>query len=89
MLSGSSSRKYKQSGRIFSIREEKVDCGIDFLTTQMFLIMRFSIALVENCAIAGIDVPLIAGMRRLANANRLKEALSFRAVLFPKVYENP
>ena len=77
MPSGSSSRKYKQSGRIFSIRE-KVDCGIDFLTTQMFLIMRFSIALAENCTIKGIDVPLIAGVMPIANANRLKEALSFQ-----------
>ena len=40
--------------------KQKVDCGVDFLTTQMFFDNTVFYNFREMCAIKGIDVPLIA-----------------------------
>ena len=51
--------------------KQKVDCGVDFLTTQMFFDNTVFYNFREMCAIKGIDVPLIAGIMPITKHCRL------------------
>lgn len=66
--------------------KEKVDCGIDFLTTQMFFDNDVFYTFREHCAIKGIDVPLIAGIMPITNANFIKKTVSLSGGRLPKKF---
>ena len=70
----------------FQHLKEKVDCGIDFLTTQMFFDNEIFYRFMENCAIKGIDVPLIAGVMPITNANQIKRSVELSGCAFPKKF---
>jgi len=66
------------SDRISEIRflKEKVDAGADYIVTQLFFDNRDYYDYVERCALAGIDVPIIAGIMPITgvrNMNRMAE----------------
>ena len=55
--------------------KQKVDCGVDFLTTQMFFDNTVFYNFREMCAIKGIDVPLIAGIMPITKASQLERTV--------------
>lgn len=67
--------------------KEKVDCGLDFLTTQMFFDNDVFLNFKENCLIKGIDVPIIAGIMPITNANQIKRSVELSGCVFPKKFE--
>ena len=59
--------------------KEKVDAGLDFLTTQMFFDNEVFFRFVDRCRNAGITVPIIPGLKPLTTArqvNLLPESFS-------------
>ncbi len=65
--------------------KHKVDCGCDFLITQLFFdngaFMRFR----ERCAAKGITVPILAGIMPVQNASQIKRMCALSgASLTPK-----
>ena len=51
--------------------KEKIDAGADYVVTQMFFDNAKYFEFVERCRKAGIDVPIIPGLKPLVNARQL------------------
>lgn len=66
--------------------KEKVDCGVDFLTTQMCFDNEIFLNFVENCRIKGIDVPINAGIMPITNASQIKRSVELSNCAFPKKF---
>ncbi len=54
----------------------KVDCGMDFLTSQLFFDNGKFLDFVEMCRIKGIDVPIIAGIMPITNAKQIRRSIA-------------
>lgn len=67
--------------------KEKVDCGLDFLTTQMFFDNEIFLNFKENCRIKGIEIPIIAGIMPITNANQIKKSVELSNCAFPKKFK--
>lgn len=67
--------------------KEKVDCGLDFLTTQMFFDNEVFLRFKENCLIKGINIPIIAGIMPITNAGQIKRSVELSGCKFPKKFE--
>ena len=63
--------------------KQKVDCGVDFLTTQMFFDNTVFYNFREMCAIKGIDVPLIAGIMPITKASQLERTVKLSGCSLP------
>ena len=55
--------------------KQKVDCGVEFLTTQMFFDNDKFFNFYEMCRIKGINVPIIAGIMPITNANQIRHSI--------------
>ncbi len=66
--------------------KEKVDCGLDFLTTQMFFDNDAFYNFREMCAIKGIDVPLVAGIMPITNVNLIERTVKLAGCSLPKKF---
>ena len=66
--------------------KEKVDCGLDFLTTQMFFDNEVFYNFKENCEIKGINVPIIAGIMPITNAGQIKRSIELSGCILPKKF---
>lgn len=51
--------------------KHKVDCGSDYIVTQMFFDNKKYFAFVEKCRAMGITVPIIPGIKSLATKSQL------------------
>lgn len=67
--------------------KEKVDCGVDFLTSQMFFDNEKFLNFREMCAIKGIDVPIIAGIMPITNAKQIKRSVELSNCTLPKKFK--
>lgn len=67
--------------------KEKVDCGLDFLTTQMFFDNELYLRFRDDCAKKGIEVPIIAGIMPVTNANQITRILTLSECKMPKKFE--
>jgi len=67
--------------------KEKVDCGLDFLTTQMFFDNDAFYNFREMCAIKEINVPIIAGIMPITNAGQIKRSVELSNCSLPKKFE--
>lgn len=56
--------------------KEKVDCGLDFLTSQLFFDNGKFLDFVEMCRIKGINVPIIAGIMPITNAKQIRRSIA-------------
>lgn len=66
--------------------KEKVDCGIDFLTTQMFFDNNVFYHFCEMCAIKEINVPIIAGIMPITNAGMIKRSVELSNSTLPEKF---
>ena len=51
--------------------KKKVDAGADYIITQMFFDNQIYYDFVEKCRAAGIDVPIIPGLKPLSTARQI------------------
>lgn len=79
--------------RVFDMArlKEKVDCGLDFITTQMFFDNNAFFNFREMCAVKEINVPIIAGIMPITNAKQIKRSIELSncsvPVKFQKIME--
>lgn len=66
--------------------KEKVDCGLDFLTSQLFFDNDKFLDFVEMCRIKGIDVPIIAGIMPITNAKLIRRSIALSNCSVPKKF---
>lgn len=79
----------ESAGRVEDIAhlKEKVDCGLDFLTSQMFFDNEAFYNFREMCAIKEINVPIIAGIMPITNAKQIKRSAELSNCTIPKKFE--
>lgn len=63
--------------------KEKVDAGCDFLTTQMFFDNNILYNFMYKALKMGIDVPVVAGIMPVTNANQVKRIMSLSGNMVP------
>lgn len=64
--------------------KEKVDCGCQFLTTQMFFDNNVLYNFMYRIREAGIEVPVVAGIMPVTNAKSIKRICSMNNSLLPQ-----
>lgn len=63
--------------------KEKVDCGVDFLITQMFFDNSALYSFLYRAQEQGIDVPVLAGVMPVTNAAQMARILSLSGTTLP------
>lgn len=63
--------------------KEKVDAGLDFLTTQMFFDNNILYAYLAKIRSAGIKVPVVAGVMPVTNAKQITRICKLSGTLLP------
>lgn len=66
--------------------KEKVDCGLDFITSQMFFDNEKFYSFLEMCAIKEINVPVVAGIMPITNASQIKRSVELSNCSVPKKF---
>lgn len=66
--------------------KQKVDCGVEFLTSQMFFDNDKFLNFYEMCAIKGINVPIIAGIMPITNAKQIRRSIELSNCSVPKKF---
>ena len=62
---------------------EKVDAGLDFLTTQMFFDNNILYAYLSKLRSAGVKVPVVAGIMPVTNAKQIARICKLSGTLLP------
>ena len=68
--------------------KEKVDCGCEFLTTQMFFDNNLIYNFLYKIREAGITVPIVAGIMPITNANQVERAIKLSGSLMPQRFKS-
>ena len=68
--------------------KEKVDCGCEFLTTQMFFDNNLLYNFLYKIREAGISVPIVAGIMPITNANQVERAIKLSGSLMPQRFKS-
>ena len=68
--------------------KHKVDCGCDFLTTQMFFDNNLLYSFLYKIRERGITVPVIPGIMPITNANQLDRALRLSGSFMPQRFRS-
>lgn len=63
--------------------KEKVSCGVDFLTTQMFFDNDVLYGFLYRALKAGIDVPVIPGIMPITNAKQIERSCAMSGAHLP------
>lgn len=66
--------------------KHKVDCGVEFLTSQMFFDNEKFLDFVNLCRQKGIEVPIIAGIMPIANAKQIRRSIELSNCSVPKKF---
>ena len=66
--------------------KQKVDCGVDFLTTQMFFDNSVYYDFVENVRKAGIDVPVIPGIMPITRESQIENVIKLSGCKMPQQF---
>lgn len=64
--------------------KNKVDCGVDFLTTQMFFDNNILYNFLYRIREKGITVPVLPGIMPITNARQMKRALELSGTVLPQ-----
>lgn len=62
----------------------KVECGCEFLTTQMFFDNNILYNFLYRLYRAGVDVPVVAGVMPVTNASQIKRIMSISSSALPQ-----
>lgn len=65
----------------------KVDAGADVLVSQLFFQNECWYQFMEDCAIAGIDVPITPGIMPVTNASQIKRMVGLCGATLPENYQ--
>ena len=68
--------------------KEKVDAGVDFLTTQMFFDNNLFYNFLYKIREAGITVPVIPGIMPITNANQVDRAIKLSGSFMPQRFKS-
>ena len=68
--------------------KEKVDCGCEFLTTQMFFDNDLFYNFMYKIREAGINVPIIAGIMPVTNAAQISRIVDLSGAFMPQSFLN-
>lgn len=63
--------------------KNKVDCGVDFLTTQMFFDNTVLYSFLYRAMAKGIDVPVIAGIMPVTNGKQIARSCALSGATLP------
>ena len=66
--------------------KRKVDAGVDFLVSQLFLDNNKYYDFLERCAIRGINVPIEAGIMPITNASLITKSIALSNATVPKKF---
>ena len=66
----------------------KVDCGCEFLTTQMFFDNNILYNFLYRIREAGITVPVVAGIMPITNANQVERAIKLSGSFMPQRFKS-
>ncbi len=64
--------------------KQKVDCGVDFLTTQMFFDNDIHYNFLYRIREAGITVPVLPGIMPITSASQMKRSQELSGTVFPR-----
>ena len=67
--------------------KEKVDCGVDFLTTQMFLDNSIHYNFLYRIREAGITVPVLPGIMPVTNGRQMKRICQLSGTILPARFQ--
>ncbi|MBR6502680.1 MAG: methylenetetrahydrofolate reductase [Clostridia bacterium] len=68
--------------------KEKVDAGVDFLTTQMFFDNNLLYNFLYKIREAGITVPVIPGIMPITNANQVERSIKLSGSFMPQRFKS-
>ena len=68
--------------------KEKVDAGVDFLTTQMFFDNNLLYNFLYKIREAGITVPVIPGIMPITNGNQVERAVKLSGSFIPQRFKS-
>ena len=68
--------------------KEKVDAGCDFLTTQMFFDNNLLYNFMYKIREVGVNVPVVAGIMPITNANQIERALKLSGSFIPQRFKS-
>ena len=68
--------------------KEKVDAGVDFLTTQMFFDDNLLYNFLYKIREAGITVPVIPGVMPITNANQVERSIKLSGSFMPQRFKS-
>ena len=67
--------------------KEKVDAGVDFLTTQMIFDNNLFFNFMYKIREAGINVPVIPGIMPITNGNQVERAIKLSSAFMPQRFK--
>ncbi|MBQ2892758.1 MAG: methylenetetrahydrofolate reductase [Oscillospiraceae bacterium] len=67
--------------------KEKVDAGVDFLTTQMIFDNNLFYNFLYKIREAGINVPIVPGIMPITNANQVERAIKLSGAFMPQRFK--
>ena len=68
--------------------KEKVDAGVDFLTTQLFFDNNLLYNFLYKIREAGITVPVIPGIMPITNANQVERSIKLSGSFMPQRFKS-
>lgn len=79
----------ESNGRVDDISnlKKKVDAGAEILLSQLFFDNSFFYKFVEDCRIAGIEVPITPGIMPVINASQIKRMVSMCGASLPTQFQ--
>lgn len=79
----------ESEGRVAEMRylKQKVDAGAQVLLSQLFFDNNYFYRFVEDCRIAGIDVPIAPGIMPVINAKQIKRMVNMCGASLPQRFE--
>ena len=79
----------ESAGRVEEMRylRKKVDAGAEVLLSQLFFDNNYFYRFVEDCRIAGIDVPITPGIMPVINASQIKRMVTMCGASLPQRFE--